>query len=227
MKTTATNKRLRELLTAIGDGSLVPRPEFQRRLVWAMRHKNAFISTVLEGYPFPEIYMAAGEVDLSTGRGTLMLVDGQQRLTTLYDYFHGSAELRLSNEVVAYETLNDQAKLDFLEYEVVVRDLGKMPIEEIKEVFRRINSTSYSLNAMEIDNARYDGEFKRLAEDLSQLDFFDEHKLFSANEIRRMMDVRFVLSLMVTMLSTYFNRDEEISNYQELCTKNFGSYFRL
>ncbi len=62
MKTTATNKRIRELLTAIGDGTLIPRPEFQRRLVWALRHKNAFIQTVLEGFPIPEIYIAAGDV---------------------------------------------------------------------------------------------------------------------------------------------------------------------
>jgi uncharacterized protein with ParB-like and HNH nuclease domain len=55
-----------------------------------MRHKIAFIKTVLEGYPFPKVYIASGDVDLETARGNLMLVDGQQRLTTLYDYFHTS-----------------------------------------------------------------------------------------------------------------------------------------
>ena len=212
MKTTATNKRIRELLTAIGDGTLVPRPEFQRRLVWALRHKNAFIKTVLEGYPFPEIYIAAGEVDLSTGAGTLMLVDGQQRLATLHDYFHGSSELRLK-DIPPYEKLNDPQKREFLEYEVVVRDLGALDLDQIKEVFRRINSTSYALNAMEIENARYDGEFKGLADELAQSSLFEEAKFFSPNEIRRMLDMRFVLSLMVTMLSQYFNRDEEIETY--------------
>jgi hypothetical protein len=212
VKTTATNKRIRELLTAIGDGTLIPRPEFQRRLVWALRHKNAFIQTVLEGYPFPEIYIAAGDVDLTTGVGTLMLVDGQQRLSTLYEYFHGSNELRLK-DIPPYEKLSDKDKLDFLEYEVVVRDLGSLDIEQIKEVFRRINSTSYSLNAMEIENARYDGEFKALADELAQAPIFEETKFFSPAEIRRMLDMRFVLSLMVTMLSQYFNRDEEIEPY--------------
>jgi hypothetical protein len=212
MKTTATNKRIRELLTAIGDGTLIPRPEFQRRLVWALQHKNAFIKTVLEGYPFPEIYIAAGEVDLSTGTGTLMLVDGQQRLATLYDYFHGSSELRL-RDITPYEKLNDPQKREFLEYEVVVRDLGALDLDQIKEVFRRINSTSYALNAMEIENARYDGEFKALADELAQAQIFEESKFFSPNEIRRMLDMRFVLSLMVTMLSQYFNRDEEIETY--------------
>jgi uncharacterized protein DUF262 len=223
MKTTATNKRIRELLTSIADGTLVPRPEFQRRLVWAMRHKIAFIKTVLEGYPFPEIYIASGDLDLETGIGNLMLVDGQQRLTTLYDYFHGSNELRLK-DVIPYDKLNNAQKTNFLEYEVVVRDLGVMEIDQIKEVFRRINSTSYALNAMEIDNARYDGEFKRLADELSQNDLFENAKFFSPNEVRRMGDLRFVLSLLVTMMSQYFNRDEEITPYLERYNDEFPEY---
>ena len=40
---------------------------------------------------------------------------------------------------------------------------GDLPLR-----FRRINSTYYSLNAMEIENARYDGEFKALADELAQ-----------------------------------------------------------
>jgi hypothetical protein len=107
-----------------------------------------------------------------------MLVDGQQRLSTLYDYFHGSNELRLK-DVTPYEKLDDTKKREFLEYEVVVRDLGSLDLEQIKEVFRRINSTSYALNAMEIDNARYDGEFKCLAEKLAEEAIFDESN-FSA-----------------------------------------------
>ena len=223
MKTTVTNKRVRELLTSIGDGTLVPRPEFQRRLVWAMRHKVAFIKTVLEGYPFPEVYIASGDVDLETGWGNLMLVDGQQRLTTLYDYFHGSNELRL-RDVIRYEKLDNSRKKAFLEYEVVVRDLGAMEIDQIKEVFKRINSTSCALNAMEIDNARYDGELKRLAEELSQEQLFEDANFFSPNEVRRMNDLRFVLSLIVTMMSQYFNRDEEMSSYLERYNDEFREY---
>lgn len=78
MKTVGTNIKLRVLLTDIRDRKLIPRPEFQRRLVWSDKHKNAFIDTVLQGLPFPEIYVAAGDVDLTTGEGNQMLVDGQQ-----------------------------------------------------------------------------------------------------------------------------------------------------
>jgi len=89
MRTTATNKKIRVLLTDLSDGVLIPNPEFQRRLVWTNNDKRNFLQTVLQEYPFPEIYIAAGDVDLETGRGTEMLVDGQQRMTTRQPYFNG------------------------------------------------------------------------------------------------------------------------------------------
>lgn len=212
MNTTATNRKVRLLMKALLDETLIPRPEFQRRLVWSNRHKNAFIETVLLGYPFPEIYVAAGSVDPDTGEGTEMLVDGQQRVTTLYQYFQGSPDLRLT-DVRKYSELSREEKLAFLDYEVVVRDLGSKSIEEIKEIFKRINSTRYALNAMELHNARYDGEFKRFGEALAEDPFFEQNSVFTSSDIKRMGDVRFALTLVVTMMSSYFNRDEDLEEY--------------
>ena len=213
MKTSATNKKVGELLTDIRNKTLIPRPEFQRRLVWSNTHKSAFIQTVLEGYPFPEIYIAAGEVDLDTGKRTVMLVDGQQRLTTLKQYFEASPELRLSNKITPYLQLTKEEKIKFLEYEVVIRDLGKIPIDTVIEIFRRINSMNYALNAMEVQNARFDGEVKQFAEKLAQHPFFHDRLVFYTNEIKRMGDVRFALSIIITVMSNYFHRDSEHENF--------------
>ncbi len=157
MQGTTSDRRIHSLLTSIRSGALVPNPEFQRRLVWSNKHKSAFIDTVLRGYPFPEIYIAAGEVDHDTGQGVEMLVDGQQRLMTLKQYVDASEDLKLSGEVIPFAELSDKEKDSFYNYLVAVRDLGRTSISEIKEIFERINSTNYSLNAMEIHNARYDG----------------------------------------------------------------------
>ena len=46
MKTTATNRKVRELLTQLREGILIPRPDFQRRLVWNNKDKSAFLGTV-------------------------------------------------------------------------------------------------------------------------------------------------------------------------------------
>ncbi len=172
-------------------------------------------------YPFPEIYIAAGEVNPDTGEGIEMLVDGQQRITTLNQYFTGSSDLRLG-DLRPYASLSADEKLEFLEYEVVVRDIGKKTIEEIKEVFRRINSTKYSLNAMETHNARYDGAFKQFVEKLSQHAFFEKHSTFRTNEVRRMGDMNYCAVLTVTLMSTYFNRDSEIEPFMERYNDEFA-----
>ena len=221
MRTSASNRRLRVILTALSDGSLDPRPEFQRRLVWSNKDKIQFIETVLQGYPFPEIYIAAGSVDPDTGKGIEMLVDGQQRMTTLHQYFQGSADLQLGNIIRPYKVLDSSEKLKFLEYEVVVRDLGKLEIEEIKTIFEKINSTSYGLNAMEVRNARYAGEFKAFCENLAADPFFEKYRVFSASEIRRMQDVRYCLVLVATLLSAYFNRDNDIETFLTKYNENF------
>ncbi|MDS3860553.1 DUF262 domain-containing protein [Thermosynechococcaceae cyanobacterium BACA0444] len=221
MDTSASNRRLRVLLTAIGNSTLIPQPDFQRRLVWTNKDKVEFIRTVLEGYPFPEIYIAAGKVDPKTGEGAEVLVDGQQRITTLYQYFKGSPDIKLGNSIPSYSDLEEDRQIEFLEYKVVVRDMGNMPLDDIKEVFKRINSASYGLNAMELHNARFGGELKAFAEKVSMLDFFDEHRIFTAGDIKRMNDVKYCLGLIITVISTYFNRDNELEFYLDKYNEEF------
>ena len=48
MRTASTNKKVREIITAVKGGRLIPRPEFQRRLVWAIKDKNHFLDSVLK-----------------------------------------------------------------------------------------------------------------------------------------------------------------------------------
>lgn len=227
MKTSATNRKLRILLTGIQNGTLLPRPEFQRRLVWSNKHKLAFLKTVLQGYPFPEIYIAAGDVNSETGEGTEMLVDGQQRISTLYQYFKSSDDLRLADGILPYRKLTEREKIDFLEYEVVIRDLGSLPIPEILEVFKRINSTNYALNAMEVHNARFDGEFKQLVEEIAEHPFFEQINFFRTTEIRRMGDLRFCATLIITLMSGYFNRDDSLEKYLETYNEEFEQKERI
>ena len=221
MKTSADNKRIRSLLTALQNGELTPRPDFQRELVWSNKDKLAFLDTVLKGYPFPEIYVAVGEVNLETAAGSEMLVDGQQRVTTLHQYFTGSGALKLDAATPPYRSLSPEQQTDFLNYEVAVRNLGIIGIDEIKEVFRRINSTSYSLNAMEINNALYQGPLKNLAAKLSEDAFFEEHNLFSAREMRRMRDIVYTLTIIISMMSSYFNRDDDLQEFLERYNDEF------
>ena len=145
----------------------------------------------------------------------------QQRVTTLNQYFTGAPDLRLPATLKPYSGLSKAEKEQFLQYDVVVRDLGKLSIEDIREVFRRINATRYSLNAMEIHNARHAGQYKEFAEALAQELFFEKHRIFSPADIRRMLDTLFVLQVVTTVLSSYFNRDSEIEDYLQQYNDEF------
>lgn len=209
-------------MTGIRDETLIPNPHFQRRLVWANHHRVEFLKTVLEGLPFPEIFISAGEVNPETGDGTELIVDGQQRVTTLYQYFTGHPDIILDGtNVLPYTFLGPDEKLEFLEYEVVVRDLGPLSEEQTRQIFHRINSTRYSLNAMEVNNSRFDGPLKRFSEDLAGNDFFERHRVFTGLDGRRMNDVRFALTFVITILQGYFNRDDDHEQFLELYNDEF------
>lgn len=220
MKTAPTNKKVRELINAVRDGKIIPRPEFQRRLVWKIEDKNHFLDSVIRGYPFPEIYLADGEVDLETGHGTQLLVDGLQRLSTIVQYFDGSSNLKLTS-VPPYRDLTTEQKTAFLQYDVAVRDLGTITQDQVVEVFRRINATKYSLTDIEVSNAVYRGELKDFAEQLSVNPFFANHNVFGPQDFRRMGDLRFALLITVSALTGYFNRDDKFQEFLEMFNDEF------
>lgn len=95
--------------------------------------------------------------------------------------------------------MDNQQKAEFLNYDVVVRDLKDASSDTIKEVFRRINLTQYRLNDIEINNAIYEGEFISTAKDiLNHLDS-DSFPIFSDNELNRMGDLNYILMIMATL----------------------------
>lgn len=215
MKTAATNKKVRELIQLVKENKLIPRPEFQRRLVWSREDKDLFLDSVIRGYPFPEIYFADGDVDLETGEGTQLLVDGLQRVSTLIQYFDGDADLRLLT-VPPYRQLDEGGKRSFLQYDVAVRDLGALTREEVIEVFKRLNATKYSLLEIEVNNALYAGALKQFCEEVAANEFFEKHSTFRASDFKRMGDLRYALTIVGTMIQGYFNRDDA---FEELLSR--------
>jgi uncharacterized protein with ParB-like and HNH nuclease domain len=216
-----SSKRLGDLLTDVEEKRLIVRPQFQRRLVWNNVVKDKFLDTVLNRYPFPEIFVAAGALDDTKLRRTQWLVDGQQRISTLRQYVLGEESLILK-KVKPYAQLSPEEKQEFSDYPVAVRDLGAVKDDEIKEIFSRINSTDYSLKAIERLNALFSGPFKTFCEKLADDPFFNNHRVFSMSDLRRMRDLDFCIILVITLLSTYFHRDEKNREYLQRYNEEFG-----
>lgn len=210
IKPSVTTPTIAELYGKISENKLELAPDFQRRFVWTQEHQEEFIDTILHGLPFPEIYVCRGETNVSKIQTTQKVIDGQQRLTTIFNYIDNNFDNPLTL-VQPYASLNDETREDFLEYQVVLRDLGKIDEQIIKEVFRRINLTKFKLEDIEIHNAIYDGKFIQTAKDLSSEINLEKYEVFQESEFTRMIDVHFFLLVLSTLEKDgYFTRDIEI-----------------
>lgn len=209
--TSTGSVNISSLINDIRQERLILQPEFQRNLVWNEKHKESFIDTILKGYPFPEIYIAQSGVDLDKLQTQQVVVDGQQRLSTIMAYISNKL---ICKTIPSFQDLNNQDKTDFLGYGVSVINLGNASSETIKEVFRRINQTKYCLNPIEIQNAFYDGEFITTAKEI--LDHFNVEALpvFSETDITRMVDLNFILLLMATYEEGgYYGGNKQTEHY--------------
>lgn len=217
-----STKTIADIYTRIKNESLVLRPDFQRRLVWNDKHKINFIDTILKRFPFPEVYIANDETDTTNIVSNEIVVDGQQRLTTIVEYIDGTLKIPKDYPMSIFNELKEGDKKEFLNYPVTIRHLVGMDQAEIKEVFRRINQTQYALNSFEVNHAVYDGEFMRIAKEISELEDFKSIPTFSEKDFSRMADLGFVLLIMATVEHDgYFTYDKEVEKY----IKEFDDYY--
>lgn len=240
--------KLIDLFNKIISESLILGPDFQRKLVWKKQHKYAFIETILLNFPFPEIYIASEEVDTTSLKSKEVVVDGKQRLSTIVDYIQKKNDFLNQNKVKDFDDLTTDEKRDFLNYSITVKDLNDIGEINIIEVFKRINSTNYPLNSNEILNAEFGGgEFASFCKQLTDKDylpsevetgvlinqdlkksvnaFFEENKVFSDNDIKRMFDSQYIMLLSATILEgKYFGRSTRINHYLEKYNDEFLNY---
>lgn len=219
-----SSKKIADLYGKIEDGSLDVRPAFQRKLVWNDKHKVKFIDTILRGYPFPEIYLANDEVDTDNIVAKELVVDGQQRLTTVVEYIKGKLAIPKGSDILPFAKLDQVTKRRFLNYPVTVRHFLDVDNVVLREIFKRINQTQYSLNAFEVNQAVYDGEFIATAKRLCESDSFKKLPTFRERDLSRMLDLGFVLLIMTTIENEgYFSNDKEVERYIKLFDDKYSN----
>lgn len=212
IKPSVTNPTIADIYQLIDQGKLILRPDFQRKFVWTHQHQEEFIDTILNGLPFPEIYVCEGEIDIKKMRTTRNVIDGQQRLTTIRNYIDGNQEKTFA-KIKKYEELTDNQKKDFLSYQIVMRDIGKVSEETTREIFRRINLTKFKLDDIEIHNAIYDGEFIKTAKTILDNIELERYGVLKESELTRMADLHFILLVMSTLeKGGYFAQDREVES---------------
>jgi hypothetical protein len=154
-------------------------PDFQRRArIWDPVRKSRLIESILLRIPLPVFYVAA---DLEEN---WKVVDGLQRLTTIYDFIKPDTKNSFSLRGLEYLTAYEGARFSGLPRSITRRinetELNVNVIESgtpenvMFNIFRRLNTGGLSLNSQEIRNALHPGPVREFLIKLVEEDEFLE-----------------------------------------------------
>jgi len=158
-------------------------PEYQRRLRWTPTQKSKLIESLLLNIPVPPVFFYESEA------ARYEVMDGQQRLNTIRDFFEGGFALSGLKVLTPLNGLRypkasprvkrtlDRANLSaivlLMESESERPNQGKLSLTDIRRlVFDRLNTGGMKLNAQELRNAQNPGPLNEAIVNLSRFSLF-------------------------------------------------------
>lgn len=133
-------------------GKLVIQPEYQRHYIYGDGKKDvAVVDSVLKGYPLGLIYFNDND-------GTLEVLDGQQRITSIGRFVTGKFAIKVDGREQTFSSLPPESQELIRKSELLIY-VCEGTETEIKEWFQTINIAGVPLNKQELLNAIYSGPF--------------------------------------------------------------------
>lgn len=172
---------VQSLYSQFRSGNLVVNRRYQRKLVWSVEEKQAFVDSLQQQLPVPLILVAERQ---GANPPHLEIIDGLQRLDAVFSFINNSfsldggyfdlATLAETKEALdAGELVQKQPKLDralctrFVGYSLPLSVYRAASDEVVDEVFRRINSGGRHLSRQDLRQAGSTSNFANLVRDLS------------------------------------------------------------
>lgn len=198
MRSTNTTMTIAEYYEQLINKQIIVNRDYQRTdKVWPVSAKSNLIDTILNGYPLPKLILSQ-TTDLDTRKTRKEVVDGQQRTAAIQEFYENKYALSRGDFAGRrFEDLEDANKRDFISYELAIDLFATASDEEIREVFRRINSYQVPLNKQETRHATHQGEFKWFIRDQGAKFSSSLLKmgLMTEKQISRMSDLEFLTEL--------------------------------
>ena len=222
----------REIISMYEEDELL-KPELQRKYVWDKVEASRFIESILMGLPVPSVFFA------QSGSQKL-IVDGYQRIMTVYDYVRGifttdNKIFRLSNSEKINErwrnkafselTTDEQRKIRSTTIHAIIFEQKKPENDDtsLYQIFERINTSGRTLTPQEIRNCVYQGTFNKMLFELNK----NEHwrKLFGlATEDTRMRDIECILRFFVMKSDVVQKKSSQKIYLKKVLNEYMGSY---
>jgi hypothetical protein len=193
------------LVKRIRDGAIYV-PSFQREFVWDVKEASRFVESLLLGLPVPSIFLSK---ELDTGK--LLVVDGQQRLLSLRNFYQDvweptGKEFRLKGvqpefEGRTYSELReeDRRQLDdaILHAIVFKQDEPSQDESSVYEVFQRLNTGGKKLTPQEVRSAvHHSGRIRNL---LGELNEYNSWRQIYGPDDSRMRDQELILRFLALL----------------------------
>lgn len=169
----------------------------------------------------PKIFVSTKVKD---GRTYRSVIDGQQRITTILSFLKEGFEFQppYNGPYLGkyFSELPQDVQDDVLAYNIDFNEAKGLEEEELREVYSRVNKYLVPLNRQELRKADYPGAFIDVAEELANLDAFENFGLFNATARRRSLDVEYLCELLAAQLKDISDKKDAIDN----CCRDYANW---
>lgn len=189
---------------------------FQRENVWTTKQKSELIESVLMGLPLPIFYFNQDKF------ANLIVIDGRQRLTALFEFLGGNFSLNNLKILPEYNGKKfddldpiEQSKIE--DFQIQAHVILPPTQDRIKfDIFDRVNRAGTQLNKQEIRNAIHQGKSTDLLNCLSESDSFQKCTGNAFKNEKRMKDKYIILRFVSFYLyfNNYLQNDEDNYEYR-------------
>ncbi len=170
-------------------------PDFQREFLWNEKQKSELIESIIMGIPLPLIYVKEDE------NGVFIIVDGRQRLTTLFDFMNDKFSLKSLRMLYdinrkKFSGLTQKQKNRIEECQLSLHVIKNPTKDRVTfDLFDRVNRGGTRLNNQEMRNALYQGNATKLLKELSASKNFKkatENSIYTKRMKDRYLILRFI-----------------------------------
>ncbi|MDS9873557.1 DUF262 domain-containing protein [Pseudomonas protegens] len=196
-----------DLLGMLERKELIINRNYQRgQDIWPTTARSYFIDTILHGFPFPKIYLYQS-FSKETKKPFKELVDGQQRVTTIQDFYNNKFALSNTSKKFSgmrFRDLNEEAQQNFISYQIEHSTILSATRSELLEMFRRMNAYTAPLKEAEKRHSTYQGEFKWFIAQTTEYfwsELLESFDILTEKQIARMADAEFVSDMIVVLES--------------------------
>lgn len=161
-------RSVHEVCRRIGQNLYIMDPDFQRDFIWESEKQSRLIESLLMRIPLPVFYLAERK------DGKVIVIDGLQRLTTIYNFLTNAFGLRHLDKANApfYGKyfkdlpLKLQTRLEDTQLIIYILD-EKVPERARLDIFERVNGGT-PLSRQQMRNCMYCGPATKMLEVLSR-----------------------------------------------------------